>query len=94
MNAGRCKDCHQQGRWAKTDNDKPILLDKEMVPNGNLLMTRITEPAPGGVRFVDRVSYIKPDPARRAYVAHAATCEVLKARREAAAKNPTRKKST
>lgn len=63
--ADKCRSCGAPGRWVRTQAGKLLLIDRDPVPDGNLVFVE-----PGTVRYLRAVE----EPAEDRFVAHFATC--------------------
>jgi hypothetical protein len=61
----RCRACKRVIRWAKTENRRPIPVDPDPVPDGNLVITA------QGIAHVLRKN---EEPTGLTYVSHFSTC--------------------
>lgn len=61
----KCRGCHLEIRWARTERGKAIPIDPAPVPDGNLVVSD------GGIAHVLRATEMPPS---ERYVSHFATC--------------------
>jgi hypothetical protein len=64
----RCRECGQPIRWARTERGRTIPLDRDPVPNGNLVLL----PVSGEAVHLRAGAAVEPGTLR--YVSHFATC--------------------
>ena len=63
-----CRSCKAPVLWAVTERGRPMPVDPDRVPNGNL---NLLDDEHGGAPLA---VVVKPDPAVERYVSHFATC--------------------
>lgn len=71
LHAAECRSCHAAVIWARTEAGKPMPIDAEPRPDGNLIIVGTLEGSP--LVKVDPPGLFD-DPSTARYVSHFATC--------------------